>query len=84
VETGRLLDALGAARGLRLRDDWNAPVSATIDVLDTTVRFTPRHPWPDTALTMVVDGDVEDVAGNRAAHSFERNAPPSGSLPWAS
>lgn len=75
IETDHPLDALGVARGLRLRDASGPCAPARFDAAGCKVVATPLGPWPEGPLGLELAADLEDVCGNRPTDPFERSIP---------
>ena len=74
VTLGESLDHTSLAFGVRVLDQGSTIVRGAIEVDDDerTWRFRPASPWLSAPYQLVVDGDIEDLAGNRPAASFDR------------
>ena len=48
--------------------------TVTIGAGETAWRFTPQRPWAAGAYQLIVDGGIEDVAGNRPGVLFDVDA----------
>ncbi len=67
------LDRALLDNALWVTDDKGQDVPGTVAVSDEETRwhFTPKEPWKVGAYRLVVDADLEDLAGNSVARPFE-------------
>jgi hypothetical protein len=73
VTFGESLDRALLDRLIAVEDVHGQWVRGTISVAEaeTVWRFTPRHAWSSGRYSLVVDTELEDVAGNSVARPFE-------------
>src|SRR5581483_8777686 len=71
----RPLDHALAGRCIRLADraGGHPPGAAEVEPGDGAWRFLPTEPWSAGHYTVVVDGRLEDTAGNSVARVFDRD-----------
>ena len=83
VDLGSAHDHLSMAFRLRVQDtDGNTvPGVIALGPAEEFWEFTPRLPWTAARYTLAIDARLEDLAGNRPGHLFDRpsNQAPS---PW--
>ncbi len=85
VALGSAHDHLSLAYRLRVKTAEGATVRGALALGpgERSWHFTPAEPWAPAAYTLAVDARLEDLAGNRPGHLFDRpaDAPPQ---PWIS
>ena len=89
VDLGSPHDHISLAYRLRIKDAQGLTVSGSIrlDQDESVWRFTPTSPWPRTTHLLMIDGQLEDLAGNRPGRLFDRPSEDSpltwtDELPW--
>ncbi|PHN04262.1 Ig-like domain-containing protein [Flavilitoribacter nigricans] len=74
IDFGESMDQALASRSLSLQVASGEPVDGAISVEAEESRwyFYPRDPWPEGDFTIVVDSNLEDLAGNNLNRPFDR------------
>jgi hypothetical protein len=72
VDFGRPMNYPLLQRMLRVTGPGgNVAGTIAVDANETGWRFTPSKPWPAGAYRLLVDADLEDIAGNRIDQPFD-------------
>src|SRR3989440_11649597 len=73
VDFPRAVDHLGMAKFITIRDGKGQPVSGkvTVGADERSMKFMPAQPWRREEYKLVVDGRLEDVAGNTPRRPFD-------------
>lgn len=74
VDLGSPHDHISLAYRLRIREAAGSTVSGSIrlDQDESVWRFTPTSPWPSATHYLIIDEQLEDLAGNRPSGLFDR------------
>ena len=83
VDLGSAHDHLSMAFRLRVldRDGNTVPGKIALGPAEEFWEFTPRLPWTAARYTLAIDARLEDLAGNRPGHLFDRPSDQAPS-PW--
>jgi hypothetical protein len=72
IAFGRPLDHALALRTIQIaRDGSTVAGDASLEEKDTRLRFKPSAPWAGGRYTVLIDGILEDIAGNRPGKAFD-------------
>lgn len=75
IRFGEAMDHALAQRLIRVLNDAEQPIAGKVRLTagESEWHFTPDHPWPAGNYAIVIDTDLEDLAGNNLNRPFDRD-----------
>ena len=71
VDLDETLDRALLLRLIRVKSDTGAEVPGVASSSEARFTFTPEHPWSPGTYRLVVDPEIEDLAGNKPGRLFD-------------